>query len=170
VGGGGTIISAEQADQQAQEAKNNPVLKAVWTFAIEQPLQRVRVVRAQAAAASLAASTVSVDPILKVVHELTMIPPAFALPGGGEGGTAADGPAALGRLTAGQAQLAAAMSEASTLSRNMILALAAGSAVLAVQWYRARQKKLADQAMKLAALMQFDPLAVWLDDPETREN
>ena len=161
--GAGTILSAEQAEAQAQEAKNNPMLKAVWTFAVEQPLQRVRVVRAQAAAASLAASTISVDPILKVVHELTMATPSFALPAGE--GEAAGAPTMMGHMTAGQVQFAAALSESSSMSRSIILALAAGSAVMAVQWYRARQKKLADQAIKLAALMQFDPLAVWLDDP-----
>jgi len=38
-----------------------------------------------------------------------------------------------------------------------------------IQLHQWRKRKLAAAANKLAGLLQFDPLAVWLDEPEDRE-
>jgi hypothetical protein len=52
---------------------------------------------------------------------------------------------------------------------NILAAVAAGASVLATRWMRWRKRKLATVAnSRLANMLQFDPLAVWLDDPEER--
>jgi hypothetical protein len=55
----------------------------------------------------------------------------------------------------------------STNSRsiNMLAAVAAGASVLAARYQRWRKRRLAEAAAnRLASMLQFDPLAAWLDD------
>jgi hypothetical protein len=154
---------AQSVQDDAAERRMTPLMKVMWSFAVDQPVQRARVLRSQVGEATLAASTVSVDPILKVVQEFTLIAPDAY----GEATSAqAVNTGIVADTSAARASLAAALVDSNNSTRNIILALAAGSATLAITWYRARQRKLQIAAMKLATLMQFDPLAVWCDDAE----
>jgi hypothetical protein len=51
----------------------------------------------------------------------------------------------------------------SQTNRNFLAAASAGVVVVAVQLHQWRKRKLQAAASKLATLLQFDPLAVWLD-------
>jgi hypothetical protein len=57
----------------------------------------------------------------------------------------------------------------SNSSRSFLAAAAAGVAVVGIQLHQWRKRKLAAAANKLAGLLQFDPLAVWLDEPTDRQ-
>jgi hypothetical protein len=153
---------AQSISDEAADRRLTPLMKVMWSFALDQPVQRARMLGTQVGEATLAASTVSVDPILKVVQELTLVTPDAS----GASSAAAVDSGIVANTQAARASLAAALVDAPNSSRNLMLALAAGSAVAAVHWYRWRQRKLQVAAMKLAALMQFDPLAVWVDDAE----
>jgi hypothetical protein len=71
-------------------------------------------------------------------------------------------PMAAAGLTATSAEIR------SSASRNFLAAAAAGTVVVAVQLHQWRKRKLAAAASKLATLLQFDPLAVWLDGDRDR--
>jgi hypothetical protein len=53
-------------------------------------------------------------------------------------------------------------------TRNVMLAVVAGLASMAVQWWRAYKRKMA--AATRAARSIFDPLGAWLDDPRYHED
>lgn len=59
---------------------------------------------------------------------------------------------------------------ASSTVRNVVAALAVGTAVGLVQLHQWRKRKTAEAASKLASLLSFDPLAVWLDDSNDRRS
>jgi hypothetical protein len=57
----------------------------------------------------------------------------------------------------------------STRSINLLAAVAAGASVLAARYQRWRKRRLAEAAAtRLASMLQFDPLAAWLDDERRR--
>jgi hypothetical protein len=57
----------------------------------------------------------------------------------------------------------------STRSINILAAVAAGASVLAARYQRWRKRRLAEAAAaRLASMLQFDPLAAWLDDDNHR--
>ena len=57
----------------------------------------------------------------------------------------------------------------STRSINILAAVAAGASVLAARYQRWRKRRLAEAAAaRLASMLQFDPLAAWLDDDDHR--
>ena len=53
-------------------------------------------------------------------------------------------------------------------SHNFLAAAGAGVAIVAVQLHQWRKRKANAAANKLAGLLAFDPLAVWLDGPVDR--
>ena len=54
-------------------------------------------------------------------------------------------------------------------SHNFLAAAGAGVAIVAVQLHQWRKRKANAAANKLAGLLAFDPLAVWLDGPLDKE-
>jgi hypothetical protein len=59
----------------------------------------------------------------------------------------------------------------STRSINILAAVAAGASVMAARYQRWRKRRLAEAAAaRLASMLQFDPLAAWLDDDRHRRN
>jgi hypothetical protein len=55
---------------------------------------------------------------------------------------------------------------------NIMAAVVAGTTFLTIYWHRWRKRRMEEasaQASKLAGLLRFDPLAVWLDDPNDRD-
>jgi len=59
----------------------------------------------------------------------------------------------------------------STRSINILAAVAAGASVMAARYQRWRKRRLAEAAAaRLASMLQFDPLAAWLDDDRHRRD
>ncbi|MEA2709567.1 MAG: hypothetical protein QOF78_2168 [Phycisphaerales bacterium] len=64
-----------------------------------------------------------------------------------------------------------ATESANSRSINILAAVAAGASVLAARYQRWRKRRLAEAAAaRLASMLQFDPLAAWLDDDRHRRD
>ena len=143
----------------------NPLIHAVLTFDIEPPVVRVQEYHAQPAAATVSGEAIAQDEtpaVIQIVRDIDVAPiePVEAAP---VRPVPVQQPAEEAPIA--RAGVASSATVESRMTRNVILALAAGAAAIGTQWWRSHRRKLASLE-QLCALLQFDPLAVWLDDPD----
>ena len=157
----------EAAKQLAEE--HLKLTRLVWTFptidiqpqATEAAAQRPPAQTAGAKVAAVVADAADAGPaVIQLVQEIDVAPADAAAQAAAE--AAGNANPRIVRIPVTSASVANSLNDSANRSRNIVLAVAAGVASLAVQSYRRSRRKLA----AAARAAHLDPLAAWLDDPE----
>jgi len=157
----------EVAPQLAEE--HLKLTRLVWTFptidaqpqATEAAAQQPPAQTAGAKVAPVAANTSDAGPaVIQLVQEIDVSPADAAAQAAAQAAGKVN-PHVV-QIPPARASLTNSLNDSANRSRNIVLAVAAGVASLAVQSYRSSRRKLA----AAARAAHLDPLAAWLDDPE----
>ena len=156
----------EEAAQLAEE--HLKLTRLVWTFPTIEPQQQAaktetapsQAQTAGATVAPVAAETSDGPGVIQLVQEIDVAPTDAAT----QAVAQVNGKAIprVVEVPVARAGMSSALNDSAGRSRNIVLAVAAGAASLAVQSYRSSRRKLA----AAARAAHLDPLAAWLDDPE----